>query len=101
MAKRRNKRKQRKLTFSHLLALIITVMAKVVDAGVLFIAHECVVNGYIGELMFLTTMLGANEASLAYILKKYFDKSQAENTVGGIVYDSAFSGIGNKGTDDI
>lgn len=100
MAKKKHKKHSR-LTFSHLLALIITVMAKVVDVGVLFIAHECVVNGYIGELMFLTTMLGANEASLAYILKKYFDKSQAENTVGGIVYDSALGHIGNKGTDEI
>lgn len=99
MGKRMKPKEKGRITFSHLLALIVAVMAKVVDVGVLYIAHECVVHGYIGELVFLTTMLGANEASMAIVLNKYFNKSQAENTVGGIVYDSAIGS--NKGTDEI
>ena len=41
--------------------------------------------------VYLTTLIGALQAVTGVVLGAYFNKSKAENTKGGIVYDAAMS----------
>lgn len=42
-----------------------------------------------GSLPYLTALIGVYNGATGYVLGKYMDKSKAENTSGGIVYDTA------------
>ena len=51
------------------------------------------------ELPWITAMVGCPWAAYAVTQHAYYKKALAENTQGGIVYDSAF-GVGSVQTDD-
>ncbi len=44
---------------------------------------------YTGAMAYLSALIGVYNAATGYVLGKYMDKSKAENTKGGIVYDTA------------
>ena len=50
---------------------------------------------FTGSLPYLTALVGALQAATAVVLAAYFNKSRAENTRGGIVYDSALGRNGD------
>lgn len=52
-----------------------------------------VLRDFTGGLPYLVSLIGIYNVSTGYVLGKYFDKSKAENTAGGIVYDAAMSGV--------
>lgn len=52
-----------------------------------------VYRNYTGSLAYLTALIGVYNAATGHVLGKYMDKSKAENTAGGIVYDSAMRDI--------
>ena len=56
---------------------------------VLAICWRAVDRNYTGSLPYLTALIAALQAATAVVLSRYFRKSQAENTTGGIVYDAA------------
>ena len=85
---------KKRLEFSKILALLILLGDIGLSAGTLYLCHEAIQLQFTGELGYLVTLIGLYQLATGYVLGKYFKKSQAENTVGGIVYDSAF---GNKG----
>lgn len=58
-------------------------------AAVLYLCWLSIQRGYTGTLPYLTALIGALQAATAVVLAAYFGKSKAENTQGGIVYDTA------------
>ena len=52
-----------------------------------------VLRDFDGGLPYLVSLIGIYNVSTGYVLGKYFDKSRAENTAGGIVYDTAMNGV--------
>ena len=52
-----------------------------------------ILRDFTGGLPYLVALIGIYNVATGYVLGKYFDKSRAENTAGGIVYDAAMSGV--------
>ena len=69
------------------------------DAATFAVLGLCglsIVRSFEGALPFLTTLIGVLQAVTGVVLGSYFNESKAENTKGGIVYDTA---LGNTATD--
>ena len=66
--------------------------------AVLALCALAILRDYAGALPYLTTLIGALQAVTGVVLGAYFNKSKAENTKGGIVYDTAL-GVSESGTD--
>ena len=58
---------------------------------VLFFCWLSIMRGFSGSLPYLTTLIGALQASTAVVLSAYYSKSKAENTQGGITYDAVIN----------
>ena len=89
-------KKKRKTTTSRDIALGILRMDAVTTFGVLILCGMAIVFRFDGALPYLTTLIGALQVATAYVLGHYFKKSKVENTKGGIVYDTAMSGIAGE-----
>lgn len=83
--------KRLKRTTSKTIALGILFVDGASTFAVIGLCGLAIWRNYTGALPYLTTLIGALQAATAIVLHRYFGKSQAENTVGGIVYDSAMS----------
>lgn len=59
-------------------------------AGIV-LAFYCVMNQYFGELPWITAMIGFPWTAYGISQAFYYNKSKAENTAGGIKYDSAIA----------
>ena len=57
------------------------------------ICFYAVHRNFTGSMAYLTALIGVFNAATGYVLGKYMDKSKAENTHGGIVYDTAMRDI--------
>lgn len=86
-------KKQKKMAtqFSKKLVVLLLVTSSIVSLGVLILCYFCIINDYQGNLPFLTSLIGIQELGVGFICKKYLDKSQSENTKGGIIYDLAMT----------
>lgn len=80
------------LAVSKLLAFAIVYLDYKLTNCTLDLCHLAVSEGFTGSLPFLTALIGMYQAATGYVLGKYFDKSKAENTVGGITYDANMNG---------
>ena len=89
MAKKRKKLPaQPGQEFSKWLLMQETILIWIVTITFLVLAFVCITNQYFGELPWLTAMAGfpwtAYGASQAF----YYRKSEKENTVGGVKYET-------------
>lgn len=88
--------KGKKTEFSKFLLVQESVLIWIMTIAFIALAFICVFNGYLGTLPWLAAMVsfpwGAYGMSQAF----YYNKSKAENTQGGIVYDTAMY---NQGID--
>ena len=82
-------RPKRRASTSRLIALGILAVDGVSTFAVLYLCYLAITTAYEGALPYLTTLIGALQASTAIVLSGYFFKSKAENTQGGITYDTA------------
>ena len=80
---KRRKSASRRIAYGVLLLDIVVTLSAVA------LCWLAVLRNYTGSLPYLTALIGALQAATAVVLAKYFDKSKAENTQGGIVYDTA------------
>ena len=84
------KNKKEKRAFSKTLLIQESILIWIISITFLVLAFVCIMNGFTGELPWLTVIVsfpwGAYAISQAY----YYKKSMKENSSGGIVYDSAF-----------
>ena len=91
-------RRTKKTSTSHIIALGVLLMDAVTTLAVLALCGLAILRQYQGALPYLTTLIGALQAVTAIVLTAYYGKSKAENTKGGIVYDTAL-GVSNSDTD--
>lgn len=94
------KEKPGKVPTSHIIAVGILVVDGMATFAVLALCALAIWRNFLGALPFLTTLIGALQAATAIVLQGYFSKSKAENTKGGIVYDTAI-GVSESDTGDL
>ena len=94
MSGRRGKRP----STSHIIAIGVLMVDAAATFAVLALCALAILRDYAGALPYLTTLIGALQAVTGVVLGAYFNKSKAENTKGGIVYDTAL-GVSNSDTD--
>ena len=96
--KRLGKPKKKAWTTSKVIAIGVLAMDAVATLAVLALCGLASLRRFEGALPYLTTLIGALQAVTGVVLGAYFNKSKAENTKGGIVYDAAL-GVSESGTD--
>ena len=96
--KRVDKPERKRATTSKVIAIGVLIMDAVATMAVLALCGLAIVRQYDGALPYLTTLIGALQAVTGVVLGAYFNKSKAENTKGGIVYDTAM-GVSDSDTD--
>ena len=96
--KRLGKPKKKAWTTSKVIAIGVLVMDAVATLAVLALCGLAIVRQFQGALPYLTTLIGALQAVTGVVLGAYFNKSKAENTKGGIVYDTAL-GVSDSDAD--
>lgn len=92
-------RKKKKLTVSHILACWMLALTTGVSAATILLMYLCVKTGYTGALYALSALITLCQAGNAIVLSGYFQKSKAENTQGGITYDTAMLDAAAEFTD--
>ena len=80
-------------------AMGVLLMDAVATLAVLALCGLAIVRQFQGALPYLTTLIGALQAVTGVVLGAYFNKSKAENTKGGIVYDAALGNVSDSDTD--
>lgn len=74
--------------FSKWLLIQETVLIWIVTITFLILAFVCITNQYFGELPWLTAMAGFPWTAYGVSQAFYYKKATAENTKGGIKYES-------------
>ena len=77
----------KKFAISKMIAISILAADIFLSAATLGLCYLSVIRNYNGSLPYLTALIGLYQGATGYVLGKYMDKSKAENTKGGIVYD--------------
>ena len=96
--KRVGKPERKRTTTSKVIAIGVLIIDAVATLPVLALCGTAIVRTFAGALPYLTTLIGALQAVTGVVLGSYFHKSKAENTKGGIVYDTAL-GVSDSDTD--
>ena len=91
-------RRSKRPSTSHIIAIGVLLVDAAATFAVLALCAMAILRDYAGALPYLTTLIGALQAVTGVVLGAYFNKSNAENTKGGIVYDTAL-GASNSDTD--
>ena len=86
-------------TTSKVIAIGVLIMDAVATLAVLALCGLAIVRRFDGALPYLTTLIGALQAVTGVVLGSYFNKSKAENTKGGIVYDTALGNVADSDMD--
>ena len=89
-AKKVGKHEKKKTEFSKILLIQESILVWIHTIAMIVLAYMCVVNSYYSELPWLTAMVALPWGAYAVSQHAYYKKAQAENTEGGIVYESAF-----------
>ena len=96
--KRLDKPQKKAWATSKVIAIGVLLMDAVATLAVLALCGLAILRQFQGALPYLTTLIGALQAVTGVVLGAYFNKSKAENTKGGIVYDTAL-GVFDSDTD--
>ena len=86
-------KRMKKRETSKTLAGVILAGDLLLSLATLGVTVLAILRDFTGGLPYLVALIGIYNVATGYVLGKYFDKSRAENTVGGIVYDAAMSGV--------
>lgn len=90
---------KQKRAFSKTLLIQESVLLWIMTLVFLFLAYMSIDMGYTGSLPWLSAMVSFPWAAYAVSAGFYYSKSKAENTVGGITYESAFKQTVNSAQD--
>lgn len=93
-------RRSKRPSTSHIIAIGVLVVDAAATFAVLALCALAILRRFDGALPYLTTLIGALQAVTGVVLGAYFNKSKAENTKGGIVYDTAL-GVSDSDTGDL
>ena len=86
MAKHSSRRRE---AFSKRLARLVVLGDILLSIATLGLCALAIWRDFTGSMAYLTALIGVYNAATGYVLGKYMDKSKAENTKGGIVYDAS------------
>ena len=92
-------RRSKRPSTSHIIAIGVLMVDAAATFAVLALCALAILRDYAGALPYLTTLIGALQAVTGVVLGAYFNKSKAENTKGGIVYDTALGSVPDSDTD--
>ena len=83
--------KKKKLEFSKALLVQESILIWIMTLSFIGLAFICVFQGYLGTLPWLTAMSAFPWTAYGVSQAFYYNKSKAENTQGGIVYQNAIN----------
>ena len=86
-------------TTSKIIAIGVLLVDAIATFAVLALCGLAIVRRFEGAHPYLTTLIGALQAVTGVVLGSYFNKSKAENTKGGIVYDAALGNVSDSDMD--
>lgn len=81
--------KKKRITKSGAIAFWMLGLTTMVSVATLYLMYLCVVRNYVGSLVALSALITMCQAGNAVVLSKITDKSKAENTKGGITFETA------------
>ena len=90
MSKTNKKKKDEKREFSKSLLIQESILIWLHTIAMIALSFICVFKGYYAELPWLTAMVALPWTAYGVSQHAYYKKAQAENTEGGIIYESAF-----------
>jgi hypothetical protein len=85
------KKCKKKREFSKSLLIQESVLIWVITLSFLVMAFICISNGYFGELPWLAVLCSCAWAAYGVSQACYYNKSKAENTQGGIKFETALN----------
>lgn len=91
---------KKKTEFSKALLIQETILVWIVTLAFIILAYICITNGYIGELPWLTSIVGFPWAAYGVSQACYYRKSQAENTANGIKFETVMAEIKTPSAED-
>lgn len=91
--KKEDKNNKEKRQFSKNLLIQESILIWITTLMILIMAFYCIVQGNFGDLPWLTAMAGFPWTAYAVSQMYYYKKSEKENTVGGIKYESVMAEI--------
>lgn len=90
---------KQKRAFSKTLLIQESVLLWIMTLVFLYLAYMSIDMGYTGSLPWLSAMVSFPWAAYAVSAGFYYSKAKAENTQGGITYESAFKQTINNAAD--
>lgn len=89
-----------KREFSKSLLIQESALVWVMTLAFIVLAYICIQKDYLGELPWLTAMVGFPWTAYGVSQACYYRKSQAENTVDGIKFETAMAELRNEEPED-
>lgn len=90
------KPKNKKREFSKNLLVQESILIWITTLALIVLAYICILNDYIGELPWLSVMVGLPWAAYGVSQAFYYNKSKKENTKDGIKYESVLYELQNQ-----
>lgn len=84
---------KKKTEFSKVLLKQEAALIWIMSIGFLVLAFYCIYMGFVGSLPWLSAMVGFPWTAYGVSQAMYYKKSMAENTSGGVKYESVISEI--------
>lgn len=88
MKKEKKGKHEQKKEFSKVLLLQESALIWILTLSIVVLAYICVINGYYAELPWLTAMVALPWTAYGVSQRAYYKKAEAENTEGGIRYET-------------
>jgi positive regulator of sigma E activity len=79
--------KKKKKEFSKVLLIQESILIWILTLSFIVLAFICIMKGFLGTLPWLSAMSAFPWSAYGVSQAFYYNKSKAENTQGGIVYD--------------
>ena len=89
-------RKSRNTEFSKVLLIQESALIWIMTLVFLGLAYLCIVHDYMGSLSWLTAMITLPWSAYGVSQCFYYNKSKAENTEGGIKYETVMTDLINN-----
>ena len=84
-------KESKKLEFSKALLIQESILIWIITIVFLVLAFVCIAKDYLGELSWLTAMCALPWTAYGVSQAFYYRKSEKENTIGGIKYDTVMA----------
>lgn len=82
-------KKKNKISFSKIMEIQESILIWITTISLIVLAYICVFNQYFGELPWISAMCGFPWTAYGVTRSFNLNKSKAENTVNGIIYETA------------